>query len=237
MSSKRLAIRIASSGELFHLALIPGTEPAALSAAVSGRVGLSGFYLTEDEPNGIVVPLTSTLPDGTSLVLHAFSASSMNPISRVDHQIPVVVRSGSGSSLREPLLSNSSVPPEAKSETPLQGLERLSRLATELANERTLLAWIRTCLAGIRTLFTHIALSGTSSGWVAFIVFTEVTMAALIIVTSITGATRYYKIKAILSQKIPPQDFGRFSIQPLAAVVITAGIASVTGVLSQGWSK
>ena len=42
-----------------------------------------------------------------------------------------------------------------KTEELLDGLARFNRLTTDLANERTLLAWIRTCLAAMRTACTR----------------------------------------------------------------------------------
>ena len=98
-------------------------------------------------------------------------------------QSAVLTTSTSGSSaLSEPLLARAASingPPPAATDSPpplqrgatsmvsnqLEGLERLSRLTTDLANERTLLAWMRTCLAGIRTLFSYLAIGATTAAW------------------------------------------------------------------------
>merc|ERR1712151_768553 len=44
-------------------------------------------------------------------------------------------------------------------------LERFNRLSTDLANERTLLAWVRTCLAAVRTGVSYLGLAAISDWW------------------------------------------------------------------------
>ena len=70
----------------------------------------------------------------------------------------------------------------------LEGMERFNRLSTDLANERTLLAWIRTSLAAIRTLFTYLGLSAISDYWRHTITATEVAMATLVVSTATCAA-------------------------------------------------
>ena len=117
----------------------------------------------------------------------------------------------------------------------LEGLERLSRLTTDLANERTLLAWTRTCLAAIRTCFTYLSLTATEAAWRGVITATEIGMATLVVATAAIGAWRYFKIKDVLAQKLPPREFGRFSMRPLVALIFITAIATTTGVCSQQW--
>ena len=88
--------------------------------------------------------------------------------------------------------------------TQLEGLERLSRLTTDLANERTLLAWTRTCLAAIRTSFAYLEISALALGWSVGLKITETAMATLVVAAAATGVWRYFKIKSILLQKVPP---------------------------------
>lgn len=117
----------------------------------------------------------------------------------------------------------------------LEGVERLTRLTTDLANERTLLAWTRTTLAAIRTTFTYLELSGSTVGWLISIKVTEVMTAVLVVATALTGAWRYFKIKDIIGQKVPPRDFGRVSMRPLSLLVVLTSMVTALGVCSQQW--
>eukprot|EP00434_Breviolum_minutum_P001262 symbB.v1.2.001107.t1/scaffold59.1/size365495/11 len=60
-------------------------------------------------------------------------------------------------------------------------MERFNRLATDLANERTLLAWLRTAMAGIRTIFVFYAMDGVNKFWETSITASEVLMAVLVL--------------------------------------------------------
>ena len=208
-SVKTLRITDADTDETFDIYLFPNSEPSALAMSVCGRAGISsmsGFYLTSNaDPNGACVPLSCTLMENMSLILHrskverhrsnatTASASAMS----TTHEQPntaasplamdrPLTPSATSFGMSEPLLSHmnpvisgsspdsSAPPPIRRSGTThvaqqIEGLERLSRLTTDLANERTLLAWIRTCLASIRTLFAYLALSASTAAWEASI--------------------------------------------------------------------
>ncbi len=124
---------------------------------------------------------------------------------------------------------------EAKMDGQLEGLERLSRLTTDLANERTLLAWVRTCLASIRTVFTYMAITGTTAAWQASVTCAEMMMATIVVATALAGWWRYVRVKHILGQKIPPRHFGRVSTRPLMGLIALTALATAVGIYSQQW--
>lgn len=196
-NTKTLRITDADTLETFDVLLFPETEPAALALAVSARTGVesaTGFFLTaKSDPKSAVVPLSCSLADGASLVLHRIRPRQQRQQqppqpaavshSDVRESAALATSTSTSSALSEPLLSRAASingpPAAAPGGTPpplrrgttnmvsnqLEGLERLSRLTTDLANERTLLAWMRTCLAAIRTLFSYLALSATTAAW------------------------------------------------------------------------
>ena len=75
MAAKRL--NVICRGEKCALRYFPGTETAALVHAVTARFRLDGtsFYLSEPELDE-VVPLSSTLPNGFTVVVHAVDISA-----------------------------------------------------------------------------------------------------------------------------------------------------------------
>jgi hypothetical protein len=70
----------------------------------------------------------------------------------------------------------------------LVGLAKMSRLGTDLANERTLLAWIRTVLAMMRTVFATLGVAGLTSTWES-VHRIAVCLSVLLMVTSATIGT------------------------------------------------
>lgn len=114
-------------------------------------------------------------------------------------------------------------------------VDRFSRLSTELANERTLLAWVRTGLAAIRTTFTYYDLSADLAIWRGSIIFSQIAMMTVVLFSAVAGAIRYNKIKSVLRQAEPPQEFGRISMHWFNALVVMSSIATAAGVYARTW--
>ena len=104
---------------------------------------------------------------------------------------------------------------EKKKEQFVDALTRLSRLTTDLANERTLLAWIRTALASARTTVSFLALSGSSPFGDVSTKICYIGFAVLALLMMAQGAERYRKIKSILQIPNPPLYFDRLTTLPL----------------------
>lgn len=250
-----LRVTVRRTGESFELAVYDGMEPAALVQAVASRAGCSAasdFYMTAGS-KAAVLPLSASLPDGMELTLHMVADIERTPpapslLTGPSETTPNDSEAGGAVPLlaRRPAVAPSAEPatielPKVEKQTTMQkqldGLERLNRVSTDLANERTLLAWVRTAMAAIRTLFTYLGLTGTTPGWHASVLATEIAMATLVIITAVTGVWRYFRLKAIVGQKVPPRDFGRRSLRPFAALVLATAMASAVGVYSQQWEK
>ncbi|CAK9081130.1 unnamed protein product [Durusdinium trenchii] len=116
-------------------------------------------------------------------------------------------------------------------------MERFNRLATDLANERTLLAWLRTAMAGIRTIFVFYAMDGINRFWETSITASEVLMALLVLVLLYTGQARYYAIKELILKRDPPPTFGRVSLRYTYLVLTLATFTTVMGVCLRRWQK
>lgn len=116
-------------------------------------------------------------------------------------------------------------------------VDRFSRLSSELANERTLLAWIRTALAGIRGVFAFFSIpqiEGISNG---MFYYCQLVMMAAVIFGGVSGTMRYNRVRNALRLVDPPQDgYGRLSIMWFNATVAFLTIAIAIGVLIRGWS-
>merc|ERR1719221_2065115 len=95
-----------------------------------------------------------------------------------------------------------------------ESIDRFGRLSTDLANERTLLAWLRTAMAAIRTAFSFMDLSAGDHGffWMSSVVMSRVAMITAILVATLTGIRRYSCVKQVTYMLYPPQNFGRLSI-------------------------
>mmetsp|Transcript_21112 Transcript_21112/g.58890 ORF Transcript_21112/g.58890 Transcript_21112/m.58890 type:complete len:351 (-) Transcript_21112:227-1279(-) len=117
----------------------------------------------------------------------------------------------------------------------VNAVERFNRMSTELANERTLLAWIRTCLAAIRTALCFIGIMAYASPWQISIYVAQWSMLAVVMVAAVGGAARYSRLKAVLEQKVTPRNFGRISLRPLSGLVILSSVATTAGILAQEW--
>ena len=109
----------------------------------------------------------------------------------------------------------------------VSGMAKMSRLSTDLANERTLLAWVRTILAIMRTVFATLGLQGVGWLWVVVSYVAVVNMTVLMVLATGIGLWRYTKIAHIVNLKSIPQHFGRASITPLN-VMVGVSVGTVT---------
>ena len=106
----------------------------------------------------------------------------------------------------------------------VDAVEHFHRLGTDLANERTLLAWIRTCLAFIRTTGSIMGLKGLDVIGDDSVKTLTLTFALLALWTILQGSFRYRKIKGILAAEEPPRYFHRLSNYPIILFVVAAVI-------------
>ena len=122
-------------------------------------------------------------------------------------------------------------------QTSTLSLDRMSRLSTDLANERTLLAWVRTALAAARTAFSYMGLSAAGAGWGAELFTCACVMAALAIAFPAMGLQRYAQIKRILHlpDSAMPAQFDRVSVRPLVWLLLACSLASAVGVATHEW--
>ena len=65
--------------------------------------------------------------------------------------------------------------------------------------------------------------------------FTQMSMATVVLACAGLGAWRYFAIKRILNQKVPPHHFGRVSVRPLCALLILVAAATSTAIYAQQW--
>eukprot|EP00927_Polykrikos_kofoidii_P023802 TRINITY_DN21797_c1_g1_i1.p1 TRINITY_DN21797_c1_g1~~TRINITY_DN21797_c1_g1_i1.p1 ORF type:complete len:378 (+),score=56.60 TRINITY_DN21797_c1_g1_i1:171-1304(+) len=118
----------------------------------------------------------------------------------------------------------------------VNSVERMNRLTTDMANERTLLAWTRTCFAAIRTVvaYLNIHVPRHTGGLLSVsILITELAMAALVMVLAWTGQKRFNSIKDAISLKVPPPSFGRLSVRYTNAIVLLASVVTALGICTQ----
>jgi uncharacterized membrane protein YidH (DUF202 family) len=97
----------------------------------------------------------------------------------------------------------------------LTSIQRMNRLASDLANERNLLAWSRTSLTCVRTavtftVFTGVTQFGTAAVGIMTIGFSVVGLYGLA-----HGLQRYRRIRDILCDPDPAVEFHRMSNLPM----------------------
>jgi len=118
----------------------------------------------------------------------------------------------------------------------VEAIDRSSRLTTDLANERTLLAWTRTGMAAMRTALAIADLKTAHTIWLLDLVVGQISMALLFLVASVLGVMRYVRIKNITYQVIPDQRFGRLSIHYYTVLLVVGTLALASGQLARAWT-
>ncbi len=91
----------------------------------------------------------------------------------------------------------------------------MNRLASDLANERNLLAWGRTALSCVRTTVAFTVFTGTSNFGDAAVGITTIGFAVLGVYAIAHGTQRYRRIRDILNDPDPAVEFRRVSNIPL----------------------
>jgi uncharacterized membrane protein YidH (DUF202 family) len=119
----------------------------------------------------------------------------------------------------------------------LTAMERFSRLTTDLANERTLLAWVRTCLAALRTAFAFLKISGTTTLWGMSVFFGQCAIVTLVLLLCGTGYLRYSAIKHAINTKLPPEKFGRLTVKYMYSVLSVASVAIAMGMYTKHYVR
>lgn len=118
----------------------------------------------------------------------------------------------------------------------IDALTRFSRLSTDLANERTLLAWVRTALAAARTVVAFLSLSYITQFGKTAKKIIYIGMSILAIGLLSQGVERYRKIKAILALQDPPAYFDRLSTVPAQATLLSLLVLVFVAAVSNSWN-
>ena len=124
---------------------------------------------------------------------------------------------------------------ESADDDEIHGMAKMSRLSTDLANERTLLAWTRTVLAALRTSLALLKFDGVDAFWVVVRYLSTFMMTSVMVSTCLIGIYRYYKIKRIVHMKNIPYFFGRAPIWPMPTLVALSVGAIALALFLQGF--
>lgn len=119
----------------------------------------------------------------------------------------------------------------------ISSMTRFQRLSTDLANERTLLAWGRTAFAAIRTCFAYLGLEGVNKFGKDSLNTTIIGFALLGVIIFIIGAQRYMAIKMVVAMEKPPEHFNRLSNYPYLFISTAFLILTVITVAGDDWIK
>jgi len=263
----------------FQLALVEGSEPSALSNAVSCRTGyeVGSFYVTLDANRlGTVVPLTSFLEDGMELYLHfidkenekttKYGTVNYKETTSDEEQQSSCLRRKSNDSGNEQLEEDQPKPPKSLTGSIQRLSEKLlmvnhkaahrpihnpfwsmkdhkmkafgdiyyvNQLGTDLANERTLLAWIRTMLACIRTLFAYEKQYMSNQNTTLFAA--NMMISTLLLLTGFNAAYRYYKIRWLLQTKEKPKTYNAFSLMPFILLALATSLLTSIETFNGTW--
>lgn len=118
----------------------------------------------------------------------------------------------------------------------LTSVQRMSRLTTDLANERNLLAWGRTALAAARTALAFLGVTALTLYGEVMAQFVTISFMVLALVFTIHAVHRYHRIKEILMMPDPSLEFRRLSNKPLYLALTLLFLLALVTIASQQWS-
>lgn len=125
---------------------------------------------------------------------------------------------------------------KSKQDTLISSMQRMSRLSTDLANERNLLAWGRTAMAAARTALAFLGLVGLTTFGDVAVYMTSIGFGVIAVWMVVQGAARYKAIKEILMLPEPPVNFDRLSNAPVHIVMVSLLILLIIGNAANQWS-
>ena len=165
--------------------------------------------------------INHALHDDDDIVKESEPTRDEEPESQHTRESEDSIRKKEGNSMLRGWWQSKSKKDQKNEERFVDALTRLSRLTTDLANERTYLAWIRTALAAARTVVSFLALSGSNLFGRVSVRTCVLGFAVLALVMMAHGAERYKKIKSILLTKDTPGGFARLSTVPLSLSLLS----------------
>ena len=115
----------------------------------------------------------------------------------------------------------------------MEHLYYFNQLGTDLANERTLLAWIRTLLACIRTVFAYLKLEDSVNS--PSLTAATMLIATLLLLTGLNAGYRYWQIQHILGMKEKPASYGRITLMPYVVFAVAIAIFNSVETYSGKW--
>lgn len=124
----------------------------------------------------------------------------------------------------------------AKQLSLISSMQRMSRLSTDLANERNLLAWGRTALAAARTSLAFLGLTGNNNFGVGLVYTTSIGFGVIAVWMMLQGGLRYKQIKGILLLPEPPVHFDRLSNLPVNVILVALLVLMVIANSADSWS-
>jgi hypothetical protein len=179
---KTVTIHLDNDNKSFQLALVEGAESSALLQGVASKASSllsspikvpSDFFLTLGGRDDAVVPLSTSLPDKMDLHLYLVNeTSSQSTTTSSEHTASpddntAADNTTKPSAWRDALERLFLIEPSPHNDhihhilhksqhDTFTSIYHFNRLGTDLANERTMLAWIRTMLAAVRTVFAYL---------------------------------------------------------------------------------
>lgn len=116
-----------------------------------------------------------------------------------------------------------------------------NRIGSDLANERTMLAWVRTMLACARTVFSYGNLlepnSDPEAGGTRPMTVPTVTMmmATLLLFAGLNTGYRYWHMRGVLREAKAPGTYGRHSLLPFILLAVTVALITSIETYAGHW--
>ena len=111
-------------------------------------------------------------------------------------------------------------------------------LGTDLANERTLLAWVRTILATIRTIFAYQKLfpgDGIPRTEDPTLFAASLMIATLLLMMSVYASHRYYSVLNMLRSEDKQETYEKWTLWPMIGVAVSLSFLTGIATYADTW--